>query len=457
MPETSSETKQNQPILSILITGLALFAMFFGAGNLILPVMIGVEGGTNGMAITAGFIMTGVLLPVLAMVAAATSTQGIEGIAKRIGHLPGLVFCWIAMLTTGILYAVPRVATVSFSMSVGAIGDLPSTPGSLALFIYSLVFLVVTAIFVINPSNVIQKIGTWLTPALLILMVALILGAFIKLPPVLDTPAEKYAATPFISGLLTGYNTLDAIASLVFGMIIITSLRAWGFQQGKPLFRATVSAGVVAGILLALVYLGLANVGLRIADADVPDGAVGLSYAAKLLFGSPGQWILGLIAILACLTTSVGLIGASVQFFERQFPNISRHALLVIHTVIALAVANLGLATLMNVVVPMMYFCYPITIAVIAVSIIDIFVPGHLFFTYRLPVWTAAVFGLLDGIVQGFKLAQRALPGFLSALLESIPLAQLSLGWVIPAGIMLILGLILDKIAPRSAPANPHT
>lgn len=454
VPGKSLETTQNHPIRSVLITGLALFAMFFGAGNLILPVMIGVEGGSNAMSTTAGFIITGVLLPVMAMVAAATSTRGIEGIAERIGRTPGLIFCWMAMLTTGVLYAVPRVATVSFSMSVGAIGSFPNTPGSLSLLIYTAIFLIVTALFVVNPSNLMNKIGGWLTPALLILMVALIVGALIKLPPVLDAPAEKYATMPFVSGLLTGYNTLDAIASLVFGMIIITSLRGFGFQQGKPLFRATVSAGIVAGILLALVYLGLANVGVRIGNAKVADGAEGLSLAAGILFGTPGQWILGLIAILACLTTSVGLIGASVQFFERQFPKISRRTLLIIHTAVAFAVANLGLALLLQVVVPMMYFCYPITIAVVLVSIIDIFVPGHLFYTYRLPVWTAAIFGLLDGVAQGFALAETALPGFLSALLGAIPLAKISLGWVVPVIIMLVIGLMLDKVAPHAAPTD---
>ena len=431
-------------IKTLLVTGLALFAMYFGAGNLILPVMIGINGGSNATATTLGFILTGVLLPVLAMVAAATSENGIEGIAKRIGHVPGLVFCWMAMLTTGVLYAVPRVATVSFSMSAGAIGNLPRQPGSLGLFIYSLIFLAVTTLLVINPNNVVDKIGTWLTPALLILMVALIVAAFLQLTPVVDEPVEKYANTPFISGLLEGYNTLDAIASLVFGMIIITSLRTHGFKQGKQLFRATVFSGVIAGVLLALVYFGLSNVGVRIGDAEVADGAEGLSYAAGLLFGAPGQWILGLIAILACLTTSVGLIGASVQFFERQFPKISRNALLVIHMVIALAMANLGLATLLNVVVPMMYFCYPITIAVVLVSLIDIFLPGHLYYSYRCTIWTAAAFGLVDAIHQGFALFGAPEPAWFAHLIDVIPLAGLSLGWVVPLAVLLIIGLVLD-------------
>ncbi|MCI7551443.1 MAG: branched-chain amino acid transport system II carrier protein [Actinomycetaceae bacterium] len=436
---------------SILLTGLALFAMFFGAGNLILPVMIGIEGGSSASIVTAGFVITGVALPVLAMVAAATSEEGIEGIASRIGRIPGLVFCWMAMLTTGVLYAVPRVATVSFQMSAGAIGDLSGTPGSPGLLIYTLIFMLVTAVLVLNPDNLMVKIGGWLTPALLVLMIALIVAALLRLTPVLDEPAEAYRSTPFISGLLTGYNTLDALASLIFGTVIITSLRSRGVSPGKPLFRATASSGIVAGLLLAGIYLGLSQVGVRIGNADVPDGAAGISYAASLLFGAPGQWLLAVIAILACLTTAVGLIGASTQFFQGQFPRIPRIALLVIHVVVALAVANLGLATLMNIVVPMMYFCYPVTIAVVVASIIDIVVPGHLYHAYRIPVWTAALFGLLDAVAQSFKLFGAEFPGWLDWLIGAVPLADISLGWVVPAGVMLVLGLVLDAATGRFA------
>ncbi|MDY2941118.1 MAG: branched-chain amino acid transport system II carrier protein [Varibaculum sp.] len=431
-------------VLSILITGLALFAMFFGAGNLILPVMIGVEGGRSAATVVAGFVLTGVLLPVLAMVAAATSENGLEGIASRIGRYPGVVFAWMAILTTGVLYAVPRVATVSFNMSAGAIGNLSDRPGSIGLFIYTLIFLLVTAFFVVNPSNLMDKIGGWLTPALLILMVLMIVSALLRLKPVHDEPAEKYLSGPFVSGLLTGYNTLDAIASLVFGLIIITALRERGFRSGTELFRATALSGLIAGTILVLVYIGLASIGVRIGDVDVPDGATGLAYAAKLLFGAPGQWILGIIAILACLTTSVGLIGASVQFFTRQLPRVPRTVLLVAHTLIALAIANLGLVNLMNVVVPLMYLCYPVTIAVVLVSLIDIFVPGHLYYTYRCVFWPAAIFGLIDAIAQGFSLFQATMPDAFETLQHTIPLANLSLGWVVPVLVLLIVGLGID-------------
>ena len=437
--------------LTVMITGLALFAMYFGAGNLILPVMIGIEGGTAAGAVTGGFVLTGVLLPVLAMVAAATSEQGIEGIAYRIGRYPGLVYCWIAFLSTGMLYAIPRVATVSFGMSVGAIGNLPGDPGSPALLIYTAVFLVVAALLAANPTNLISKVGSWLTPALLILMLVLIVGALTQLTPVLDAPAEKYTAAPFVSGLLTGYNTLDAIASLVFGGIVIDSLRSHGFTHGAPLFRTTVLAGLLAGALLALIYFGLGSVGTRIGDAEVSDGAAGLAHAAWLLFGAPGQWLLGLIAILACLTTSVGLFGASVTFFNKHFPRVGRTRLLIIHVAVAFAVANLGLATLMNLVVPLMYFCYPVTIAIVAVAIADIFIPGHLFWSYRFTAWASAVFGLIDAILQGYSLFAVTPPDWFTALIKAIPFADLSLGWVVPALLGFTIGMICDGATGRFA------
>lgn len=439
----------------ILVTGLALFAMFFGAGNLILPVLIGVQGGTNASAATLGFIVTGVLLPVLAMVAIATSANGIDGLAERLGKYPGLVFAWMAILTTGVLFAVPRVATVSYSMSVKAIFEQPDTPGTPALIIHTIVFMAVTALLVLNPSGLVDRIGAWLTPALIILMVVLIVSALVRLPAVNDAPTTKYANSPLISGLLEGYNTLDALAAFVFGMIIITSLRRYGIQNGKPMLRATALVGLIAGVLLALVYFGLASVGMRINTNNVENGGDALALAAAILFGAPGQWILAIIAVLACLTTSVGLIGASVQFTERKLPGVSRGTLLIAHCLVALALANLGLTQLTNLLIPILLFCYPITIAVIIVTVIDIFVPGHLHAAYRVTLWTAAVFGFIDAIAQGFALFQTAVPQWLTAVMQLIPFAQLSLGWVVPAACALVIGLAIDgatgKFARQSA------
>ncbi|MDU5248319.1 MAG: branched-chain amino acid transport system II carrier protein, partial [Varibaculum cambriense] len=414
-------------VLNVLVTGLALFAMFFGAGNLIFPVMIGVESGVEQVPATIGFMLTGVLLPMAGMIAAATSSSGVLGIIERISHYPGLVFCWLIFLSTGMLYAIPRTAAASFSMSFQA-----STGDShLALFIYTLVFFGIAGYLCLNPRNVLDRIGGILTPALLILLAVIIITAVATMSPSEAAPIEKYASTPTLKGIFDGYGTLDAIASFVFGVVIIRALRQKGFQPGRQLFGVTALSGVIAAFFLGLVYFGLSMVGSRVGrlNPDVKDGGEGLAFAAQHLFGPAGRVVLGAIAILACLTTAIGLVEASTQFFRGLFPQISRPVWVVLHVIISLAIANLGLEALVNVIVPVMMFCYPITIMLVVTCILDIFIPGHMFWAYRLSVWVAGIFGLFDGLKAA---------GVLENWIDTtIPLASLGLGWLIPSLVML--------------------
>lgn len=433
-------------VLNVLVTGLALFAMFFGAGNLIFPVMIGVESGVEQVPATIGFMLTGVLLPMAGMIAAATSSSGVLGIIERISHYPGLVFCWLIFLSTGMLYAIPRTAAASFSMSFQA-----STGDShLALFIYTLVFFGIAGYLCLNPRNVLDRIGGILTPALLILLAVIIITAVATMSPSEAAPIEKYASTPTLKGIFDGYGTLDAIASFVFGVVIIRALRQKGFQPGRQLFGVTALSGVIAAFFLGLVYFGLSMVGSRVGrlNPDVKDGGEGLAFAAQHLFGPAGRVVLGAIAILACLTTAIGLVEASTQFFRGLFPQISRPAWVVLHVIISLAIANLGLEALVNVIVPVMMFCYPITIMLVVTCILDIFIPGHMFWAYRLSVWVAGIFGLFDGLKAA---------GVLENWIDTtIPLASLGLGWLIPSLVMLVLGLIIDIAQGRMKQAYDY-
>ena len=433
-------------VLNVLVTGLALFAMFFGAGNLIFPVMIGAESGVEQVPATIGFMLTGVLLPMAGMIAAATSSSGVLGIIERMSHYPGLVFCWLIFLSTGMLYAIPRTAAASFSMSFQA-----STGDShLALFIYTLVFFGIAGYLCLNPRNVLDRIGGILTPALLILLAVIIITAVATMSPSEAAPIEKYASTPTLKGIFDGYGTLDAIASFVFGVVIIRALRQKGFQPGRQLFGVTALSGVIAAFFLGLVYFGLSMVGSRVGrlDPGVKDGGEGLAFAAQHLFGPAGRVVLGAIAILACLTTAIGLVEASTQFFRGLFPQISRPVWVVLHVIISLAIANLGLEALVNVIVPVMMFCYPITIMLVVTCILDIFIPGHMFWAYRLSVWVAGIFGLFDGLKAA---------GVLENWIDTtIPLASLGLGWLIPSLVMLVLGLIIDIAQGRMKQAYDY-
>ncbi|MDO5033881.1 MAG: branched-chain amino acid transport system II carrier protein [Actinomycetaceae bacterium] len=432
---------RNSRTYVLLVTGLALFAMFFGAGNLIFPVMIGVNAGESLTPAILGFLGTGVLLPVLGIVAAATSQEGVTGIASRIGKYPGLIFTVIIFLSTGMLYAIPRVATVSYEMAAVPLIGADRANGT-TLLLYTAAFFVVVFFFALNPKGFLDRIGTWLTPALLILLLILIVGAVIKFPAVPSAPTQEYAGSPFATGLLQGYFTMDAIAALVFGIVIISALQhSDHFQTKNKVFVGTATAGLIAGALLAVMYIGLAIIGTRMVPFEPSNGAEALAIASVELFGPDKQAIFGLIVFLACLTTAVGLVGASSQYFMTLFPRVTRLQMVVIHTLVSFALANLGLEAILGIVAPVNQLIYPIVICIVFIAIIDIFVPGELYWTYRITTWIAAfiaVFEALRSIGESFN--------WLSPYLDALPLGSVQMAWTAPALVGFVIGLVLDTI-----------
>lgn len=425
---------------TLLVTGLALFAMYFGAGNLIFPVMIGIEAGGSLTPAITGFIITGVILPVLGMVAAATAPEGVEQIADRIGHRPGVVFTIIIFLSTGVAYAIPRVASVAYEMVVAPSFD----SGWAGQAAFLAVFFLVTYLLAINPKGLLDRIGGLLTPVLLAFLFALILAAIITLPIERGPAAGDYAGEPLAAGLINGYFTMDAIASLVFGIVIISSLRRRGLT-GRSLFTGTALAGIIAGIALTAVYLGLAAVGARLGGGGMTNGAEALAHASELVFGRAGQLIFGIIVLLACLTTAVGLTGASTQYFRTLLPQVGRVPMMIGHVCIAFLLANLGLDAILAVVAPVNQLIYPVAICLILVSLLGLGLRGRLWWSYRLTCWTAAVFGLLEAL----RSTGRA--DALDHVLDPLPLGAVHLPWAAPALLALTIGLTLDL---RRSPAK---
>lgn len=427
----------------IVVTGLALFAMFFGAGNLIFPVMIGYQSGTSVTPAIIGFLMTGVLLPVFGIISSAMEPDKVGGIANRIGEIPGKVLLIAIFLSTGVFYAVPRVTAVSFEIGVAPLVDQSSQ--QIALLVYSVIFFALCLFFTFNENRIIENIGAWLTPILLIFLVILIVNCVFRLASNPLEPTTEYADSPMLTGLLQGYFTMDALAALVFGLVIISSLRRNGFTTPKKLFRATSLAGVIAGVCLALVYLGLTAIGTRITDQNIDNGAAGLAYAAAKMFGRSGQIIFGVIAFFACLTTAVGLIGASTSYFKSMFPKVPRQTMLLIHIAIALVLSNLGLNMILKLVAPLNQFIYPAAICLILLAMADWLLPGTFHWTYRLPAWTAAFVAFFDALWTTELSVFESLGNFLN----SLPGGPQHMEWAPFALVALIIGLVLDGVQGR--------
>ncbi len=442
-------TSQRSRHAIVTVTGLALFAMYFGAGNLIFPVMIGVNAGSNTPLAVAGFLITGVLLPVLGMVAVASRSHEPGMLADNIGKLPGLLFTVVIFLSTGMLYAIPRVATVGYEMAVKPALSASVEEGSaavrLGLPIFTVVFFALVYALTINPRQLLNRIGLWLSPALIVLLLLLIGAMFMNFHDTVVTPSPEYASNPLETGLIQGYFTMDAIASLVFGIVIIDSLRRAGMRSKKSLASGTIGAGIVAGATLAIIYIGLSVIGLWIAPQGPTNGAQALAMTTEAFFGRAGQLIFGLIALLACLTTAVGLVGASSQYFRTLFTSISHRTVVIVHVVVALLLANMGLEFILRIVAPINQLIYPIVVAIIAVALINMTIPGKLYWSYRLTAWVAAFVGVFE--------AARSIGLDIFAPLEfylnTLPLGVVNLPWVTPALAALVVGLVIDFLQGR--------
>lgn len=426
----------------ILITGLALFAMYFGAGNLIFPVMLGSAAGTNLTPAMIGLILTAVILPILSLLALATSPDGVTGIANRIGKIPGLAFTTIIFLSTGMLYAIPRVATVSYEMAVKpALGNLNPTlvENQLTIPTYMLLFLGIVTYLTIRPGKITQIIGGWLTPALLILLTLLIIGVIQAQPVIALTPQKGFATTPLASGLVQGYFTMDAIASLVFGALVIDSFRRRGYHDEQQIFSGVALAGVVAGTALGLVYIGLAAVGQRFIPEDGANGAQILADAATAIFGIYGQIIFSIIVLLACLTTTVGLLSASVKYFANLL-SVSQLPILATHLLVSYALANIGLSAILDFVAPLNQLIYPIVIAIVIVTLLEAFFDFPFKWTYRTAAWTAAFVALFEAL---WSTKLNIFTG-LRHWLDLLPAGSMNLPWIMPALAGLVAGIIID-------------
>ena len=445
-----ARTDQNAPGRpgTTVVTGLMLFALFFGPGNLIFPPVLGASAGDRLPAVMAGFLITGVLLPLVAVIAVSTSGEGILGLARRVGGRFGAVAPAAVYLSIGPLYAIPRVVTVAYELATRPVLELlGAAPGRWTLPAHAAGFLVVSVLIALRPSRLADRVGRWLTPALLVLIAVLCVATIAGDDVVERAASGPYAASPFSTGLTQGYLTMDVLAATVFGIVVIQTLRSRGIGSTGRVVRATAAAGGIAAALLAAVYIGLAMIGTRTGGA-ADDGTALLRSAASSALGPAGVIVFAAIVILACLTTSVGLLSAWAGYAYATLPRttFSRH--LVAGAGCALILSNLGLAVIIRIVAPLTLLLYPITITLVAATILDVVAPGRLRTAYTWPVAVAGVLGLVSALAEAGWDAP-------SALLARSGAWNGSTGWIAPTLLALVLGAALDVRAGRwSTPAS---
>lgn len=440
----------------VLVTALMLFSMFFGAGNLIFPPILGAQAGSNLTPAILGFLGTGVVLPVLAIIAIAISGQDVSDLARRGGKIFGFLFPILAYLSIGAFYALPRTGAVSFSTAIQPLFGWDST---LASVIFNFLFFAIALALAYNPQSIVDKLGKYLTPALLILLAVLVSLVLINFTPENLAPAENFQHAPFAGGLLQGYLTMDSIAALAFGIVVISSLKTLHAESlghtpvaedrahARWLVRSTIVAGVIAGVLLGIIYVGLGLVGRFIPNpGQYEDGAGILSAAAGLTMGTTGQVIFGLIVLLACMTTAVGLIAATSEFFSTLWPAVPYRTWAILFAIMSFGLASAGLDTVLAVAAPVIGFLYPAAITLVFLTLIEPLLGGKIRFrvAFRFAITVAVIWSLLMTFASLGWGAEA-----INQVIGWSPLHKLDLGWVLPTVIAWLLGLVVDIVRQR--------
>ncbi|MFI8493524.1 branched-chain amino acid transport system II carrier protein [Peribacillus butanolivorans] len=423
-----------------LFIGLMLFSMFFGAGNLIFPPFLGASSGISFWPAIAGFVATGVGLPILVLLAVSLVKGGAQTIGARVHPIFSTLFMVVIYLSIGPFLAIPRNANVAYEMGFKPyLGD--SMNQSLFLFLFTAVFFTIVYVISLNPEKMETFMGRWITPTLLLAMVILCVVGFVKLDAPFQAPTDAYATGAFSKGFIEGYNTMDALAALAFGIVILTSIQQRGISDRKQLTRYTLKAGLIAGVLLSLVYISLGVMGARMAaDGSFENGTEILTVASTLLLGTGGKILLGVIFTLACFTTVVGLTTACGQYFSNLIPKANYKTLILIVTLVGFILSNMGLNQILKVSVPFLVMAYPLTIVLIVLT----FFSRHFKNpkkVYRSAMIFTGVFALIDGL-NAFGLPLGPVQTFSDAL----PLSSYGMEWIIPALVGIASGLLLSQI-----------
>ncbi|MEK4629878.1 branched-chain amino acid transport system II carrier protein [Solibacillus sp. FSL R7-0682] len=419
--------------------GFMLFALFLGAGNIIFPPQLGQLAGENILVSMIGFLITGVGLPLLGIIAVAKNGGDLEVLAGRINPYFGIIFTSIVYLSIGPFFAIPRTGAVSYSIGVAPFLSEAMQESWIPLFFTTLIFFGLTFYLAYNPTKIVDRVGKILTPALLIVICLLTIKAVITPMGEIGQAQGTYINNAFGESFIQGYLTMDVLASLVFGIVIVQSLIARGVTDKAKQIKITIFAGIVAALGLAFVYVSLGYIGVTSTTAIGfhEDGGTIISLAAQQLYGQAGNIILSATIILACLTTSVGLLSANATFFHKIFPKISYQVYLVVFAVFSFAVSNFGLADLINISLPVLVAIYPIAIVLMVFALF-----GNLFnhapSVYGVALIFTGVVALYDGIKQaGFKI--EAYDKFLSIF----PFYEQGIAWVVPALVGGVIGYII--------------
>lgn len=413
----------------IIIEGLALFAMFFGAGNLLFPTFLGLESSKSWIMGFGGFILADVGLTLLACIAAAKCEGNISDIFNKVGKGFAIVLGVAIMVCLGPLLAIPRTAATTFELGIIPLFD------NFNPVIFSIIFFIITLLLSIKPSKVVDIIGQFLTPLLFITLIILIaVGIF---NPIGDITLTSRVSGVFAEGVAQGYQTMDALGAIALSAVIMSSLREKGYSDSKEKIKITFTASLIAGIGLIIVYGGLAYLGATISSqyanialSDISQTALIVNITSQIL-GNPGKLLLALIIGLACLTTAIGLTSATGQYFENLTKGkVKYETVVIIVCTFSAFVSNFGVSSIINFSGPILSIIYPPTIAIIIITLFKEKITNEN--VYKCAVYMALLISVLTAL--------EGICGLNISFMKDLPFAKLGFNWVIPVVVAGVIG-----------------
>ena len=428
----------------LLMIGLMVFSIFFGAGNLIFPPIIGKQAGTNVVTTMLFFSITAIIFPILGVVAVAKS-NGLRNLANRVDPIFSIIFTIATYLAIGPALAMPRAGTLPFEIAISPYIPANVSKG-LILFIYTTVFFGVVYWLSLSPNKLLERISKITSPIFLVLILMLFVGTFLKPIGEYMPPEPLYAKNMGLQGFLDGYLTLDALAGLNYGLVVVYVIKQKNVLEESKIAKIVISTGIFAGILLFVVYMMLAHVGASSISKfpNTSNGAEILADVMKYLYGNFGAVLLACMFTVACLNIGVGLTTSLSQYFHSMVKRVPYKFWATIWVLWSYMLANLGLNKIMEYSVPVLLAIYPASLVLIVLALIDKYIKGSST-VYRFVIYPTVVISIihtLDKINIEIPLA--------SSLVKKLPLQSADLGWLSAAGICFVIGFIISKVIEKN-------
>lgn len=425
-----------QLCINSLVVGLALFSMFFGAGNIIFPPYVGLAAGEDWLTGFLCYYIADVGLALVAVFAMlrTESIGRVESIMVRLGNIPAKAMMVTIVICIGPLLAMPRTCATTFSMTIA-----PLAGDTLAVSVgFAVIYFGLTLLFACRESALVDLVGRYLTPLLVFgLLLLIALGVISPIGPISDTPKIDNVAW---MGISAGYQTLDVLAIIVFGLLVVNAMKARGYSSARMKFISVGLASIVAGIMLFIVYFGLCYLGATASTffpENVDKGALVMAISVRI-FGSFGSFVLSVVIGLACLTTAIALAGSMGTFFSTLTDGkISYRNATAFSCIFSAVVANFGLNSIIELAAPILTIVYPGILAVIFLSLFDKQIKNDNVF--KLAAAGAITISFCEVMTWYWPDA--------FVFLKSLPLQKFGFGWIVPSAACAFIGFFIKKPA----------